>query len=168
MYGIVNVGGGSSSPSTPKLTALTPVGTVVGTSGWTGTGEFNTSSSSNNSKKFMGQLLEKASSLTFYRVNLKLASGECWRDWSAFYDHDGNEYEFFYSVERGLYDGLIPDEGLTLQQVIDKVRWVYGRRPETIRYGDFDRILKYQLESSDDGSKTKKSASFSSDWEDYQ
>ena len=131
-------------PVKPTLTALTPVGTTVGSSGWTGTGLLNIETSSDSAHDVYAEYLGFA----YTRLNLKLAAGEDWRDWSAYYDKDGVEFPFYYSETRGLYDGIFPDEGLTLQQTIDKIRWVYRRKPEVIIYGTIGDIAILTLDEN--------------------
>lgn len=134
----------------PMLTALTPVGTTVGSSGWTGTGEFNTNASSNNSHDVFSSQIGSG----YLRLNLKLAAGEDWKDWSAYYDKDGEEFPFYYSEARGLYDGIIPDEGLTLQQAVDKIRWVYRRKPDIMIYGSLGGIMMVRSTTVDGQEQT--------------
>lgn len=134
----------------PTLTALTPVGTTVGSSGWTGTGEFNTNASSNNSHDVFSSQIGSG----YLRLNLKLAAGEDWQDWSPYYDKDGEEFPFYYSEARGLYDGIIPDEGLTLQQAVDKIRWVYRRKPDIMIYGSLGGIMMVRSTTVDGQEQT--------------
>ncbi|MEG1880043.1 MAG: hypothetical protein RR145_01855, partial [Oscillospiraceae bacterium] len=130
-------------PSKPLLTALSPVGTVVGTPAWTGTGEFNTNATTNNSHNVLGFV---DGTVHFMRLSLRLQNLGDWQDWAAYYDYNGKAYEFFYSETRGVYDGLVPDESLTLQTVINKIRWVYKRKPDTIVYGDVNGIQYFEID----------------------
>ena len=119
--------GGSGTPSKPTLTTLTADGVVVGQSGWTGTGKMILSSKT---------APDYGNGLTNHiRFCLKLQNEEEWLDWTPYYDYNGTAYEFFYSQTRKVYDGLIPNESLSSQQILDKIRWVYKRRPDIIIYG---------------------------------
>lgn len=114
-------------PSKPQLTALTADGVVVGQSGWTGTGKMILSG---KTAPDYGNGLAN-----HIRFCLKLQNEEEWQDWTPYYDYNGTAYEFFYSQTRKVYDGLIPNESLGSQQILDKIRWVYKRRPDIIIYG---------------------------------
>ena len=132
--------GGSDTPTKPTLTALTADGVVVGQSDWTGTGKMILSSKT---------APDYGNGLTNHiRFCLKLQNEEEWQDWTPYYDYNGTAYEFFYSQTRKVYDGLIPNESLSNQQILDKIRWVYKRKPDIIIYGSLAAGFRIVLDGS--------------------
>lgn len=129
-----------SEPTKPTLTALTADGVVVGQSGWTGTGKMILSGKT---------APDYGNGLTNHiRFCLKLQNEEEWQDWTPYYDYNGTAYEFFYSQTRKVYDGLIPNESLSNQQILDKIRWVYKRKPDIIIYGSLAAGFRIVLDGS--------------------
>ncbi len=146
-----SVAGMAVFPEKPDLTALTPEGTLIGAVGWTGTGEFRVANQSTD------KLYHDDDLTGFKRINLKLAQGENWREWSAFYDFNGVEYEFYYSETRGVYETLLPAGGKTVAQIVSGVRWVYKSKPRTIHYGSTAEALAIQITDSSDTANPVKS-----------
>ena len=137
----------NAKPQPPALTAVTPDGTQVGTSGWTGTGFFCTAS---GTKYTAGSEVSAAIS-GFQRFCLRFADADsrAWTFWTPYLDVNGKAYPFFYSETRGLYDGLIPATTQTAEQIVSSIRWE-NETPRTIRYGRLSNMFVYDNTDDED------------------
>ena len=137
----------NASPQPPALTAVTPDGTQVGTSGWTGTGFFCPAS---GTKYTAGSDVSDTIN-GFQRFCLRFAGnpGRAWTCWTPYLDVNGKAYPFFYSETRGLYDGLIPATTQTAEQVVSAIRWE-NEMPHIIRYGKLSNMFAYKAADGQD------------------
>lgn len=137
----------NAKPQPPALTAVTPDGTQIGTSGWTGTGFFCTAS---GNKYTAGSEVSAAIS-GFQRFCLRFsdADSRAWTFWTPYLDINGKAYPFFFSETRGLYDGLIPATTQTAEQIVSSIRWE-NETPRTIRYGRLSNMFFYTNTDGED------------------
>lgn len=123
----------------PALTSVTPDGTKVGADGWTGTGWFCTAA--NTKYTFNNNYVAPVKG--FNRFCLKLANkSEEWKNWTPFFEYNGQSYEFFYSPSRGLYEALLPANSMTASAVVDAIAWK-KIPPAILRYGKISGAFGY-------------------------
>lgn len=125
----------------PKLTPVSPKGTVIGSNDWTGTGWFYTSSDTQyvaNDSSYSGI---GADPTGLVRVCLKpsVPISKFW-NWTPLYLAGDTLYEFFYSPARGLYEGLIPYTTTSLSEIIQGLAWEH-RPPQNLYYGSVSGLL---------------------------
>lgn len=117
----------------PALTAATPRGTKIGTSGWTGTGFFCTDT--NVLYKTEDNTLPNYNSYTRFCLRPADLSSRSYLNWTPYYTSGSTEIEFVWSPARGLYEALVPIKDGTAEAYISTyITWKY-HPPVQIRYG---------------------------------
>lgn len=138
----------TSSVSTvpPSLTAVSPDGTKIGTSSWTGTGFF----CKDTNIKYSVIDTRFPAINGFCRFCLKPSdNSRKWQNWTPFFDYNGSSYEFFFIPSRGLYEALIPAVGMTAAQIVSSIRWE-NFAPTQMRYGRSSCALGYYKDTADE------------------
>ena len=117
----------------PTLTAATPRGTKIGTSGWTGTGFFCTDT--NVLYKTEDTNLPNYNSYTRFCLRPADLSDRSYLNWTPYYVSGSTEIEFVWSPARGLYEAIVPIKDGTAEAYISTyITWKY-HPPVQIRYG---------------------------------
>ena len=117
----------------PTLTAATPRGTKIGTSGWTGTGFFCTDT--NVLYKTEDNTLPNYNSYTRFCLRPADLSCRSYLNWTPYYVSGSTEIEFVWSPARGLYEAIVPIKDGTAEAYISTyITWKY-HPPVQIRYG---------------------------------
>jgi len=117
----------------PALTAATPRGTKIGTSGWTGTGFFCTDT--NVLYKTEDNTLPNYNSYTRFCLRPADLSSRSYLNWTPYYVSGSTEIEFVWSPARGLYEAIVPIKDGTAEAYISTyITWKY-HPPVQIRYG---------------------------------
>lgn len=117
----------------PALTAATPRGTKIGTSGWTGTGFFCT----DTNVLYQTEDTNLPNYSLYTRFCLRPADLSCrsYLNWTPYYTSGSTEIEFVWSPARGLYEALVPIKDGTAEAYISTyITWKY-HPPVQIRYG---------------------------------
>ncbi len=128
----------ANSPTIPTIAAACADGTLIGSDAWTGTGFFCTAE---NTRYTAPDTIESIAG--FNRFCLKVIDTlPIWKSWTPYLDYNGETYEFFYSTVRGLYETLIPETGMTPEQIVAAIRWEYCP-PSKLKYGKLSNGLGY-------------------------
>ena len=123
---------------TPTLAPVCPDGTPIGATAWTGTGFFCKSDGSRYSAN-----TEVTSVSGFNRFCLRPTDAiPYWKNWTPYFDYNGQAYEFFYSGVRGVYETLIPQTTMTGEEIVATLRWEY-HPPTLINYGKISNLFGY-------------------------
>lgn len=130
----------------PTLAEVCPDGTPIGSESWTGTGFFCKSNGTRYSAN-----TEVTSVSGFNRFCLRPTDAiPYWKNWTPYFDYNGQAYEFFYSEVRGVYETLIPPVTMTGDEIVAALRWEY-HAPTLLNYGKISNLLSYYI--SDDSTE---------------
>lgn len=144
----------------PSLAAPSASGTAIGASGWTGTGFFCTSANTKYAvthKPYVNGAATASSINGFNRYCIKFATvSNEYKNWTPYFEFNGNKYEFFYSPSRGLYEALIPATALSPAQVLEYVKWK-KHAPTILNYGKVRGLGYFEVKNSE-GSITTQNA----------
>ncbi len=151
----------------PALTSVTPDGTKIGEATWTGTGWV--CMTENTKYVFNDDVFTLVNG--FNRFCLKPADNSAeWKNWTPFFNYDGQEYEFFFSPTRGLYEAMIPATTMTAEGVVAAIEWK-NIPPTILNYGKISNMFGcYEtITQNDDGTTTSDKTYFirrEGDWRD--